>query len=130
MEPIPGPRGLPFLGNMLDLMNDEAPLRAIEHLADIYGPVYQIQVGGRRSIIVSSATVMKELMDEKRYIKTPSAALTRGKGAKGLFAAAGDDPDWGQAHRILMPAFGPLSIEAMFDGKYSHDAVSLVLTNA
>ena len=130
MEPIPGPRGLPFLGNMLDLMNDEAPLRAIEHLADVYGPVYQIQVGGRRSIIVSSATVMKELMDEQRYIKTPSAALTRGKGAKGLFAAAGDDPDWGQAHRILMPAFGPLSIEAMFDGKYGCDAVSMVLMNA
>ena len=127
MDPIPGPRGLPFLDNMLDLMNEEAPLRALEHLADIYGPVYQIHVGGRRNIVVSSATVMKELMDEKRYIKTPSAALTRGKGAKGLFAAAGDDPDWGQAHRILMPAFGPLSIEGMFDGMCVHDAVGTVL---
>jgi cytochrome P450 / NADPH-cytochrome P450 reductase len=117
MEPIPGPRSLPFLGNMLDVRSDEAPLRAIEHLADIYGPVYQLTIRGSRSIVVSSAEVMKELVDEKQFLKMPPPALANAPGPKGLFTARSDDPDWGQAHRILMPAFGPMKIEEMFDGE-------------
>lgn len=122
MEPIPGPRALPLVGNMLSLRNEEAPLRAVEHLADIYGPVYSLSNGPVRTIMVSSAEILKELMDEKRWIKMPPAALTQGVGVRGLFSARGDDPDWGQAHRILMPAFGPLSIEGMFDGKLRNES--------
>jgi cytochrome P450/NADPH-cytochrome P450 reductase len=36
----------------------------------------------------------------------------------GLFGAKSEnDDDWGQAHRILMPAFGPMAIQGMFDGE-------------
>lgn len=33
----------------------------------------------------------------------------------GLFTAREDEVNWGVAHRILMPAFGPASIQAMFN---------------
>lgn len=37
----------------------------------------------------------------------------------GLFTATGaEEPNWGIAHRILVPAFGPSSLRNMFDGMY------------
>ena len=128
-EPIPGPKALPFVGNLLDLLDDEAPLRALEHLAAVYGPVYKLSRQGKRVLIVSSAQVMEEICDEARFVKAPPGALTM-KGddqrASGLFTATSDDPDWGQAHRILMPAFGPLAIEGQF-GRKSFSLVVVVV---
>ena len=118
--PIPGPKSLPFLGNMLDLVDDEGPLRALEHLAKVYGPIFKITRQGAKIIIVSSVEIMEEICDETRYIKAPPAALVKkGTGASGLFSAENDDPDWGQAHRILLPAFGPLAIEGQFKREFS-----------
>ena len=34
----------------------------------------------------------------------------------GLFTAWTEEPNWGAAHRILMPAFGPAALRTMFDG--------------
>lgn len=114
---IPGPKGLPILGNMLN-MDFEMPLRGVERMADQYGPIYQITVGGHRQIICSSAELMEELTDEKRFVKVPPAALARQPGTKGLFSATNEDPDWAQAHRILMPSFAPLAVQDMFEGKH------------
>ena len=33
----------------------------------------------------------------------------------GLFTAYTDEPNWAKAHRILVPAFGPIAIRGMFD---------------
>lgn len=133
-EPIPGPRGLPFLGNALDLQDDEAKIRAFERLADTYGTIFQITVGGQRLVVVSSAEMMKEVMDEKRFFKTAIPALHEDGKADGLIVAGTADPDWAQGHRILRPvscarlvgdcveadlrvlqAFGPLNMDKMFD---------------
>ena len=115
-EPIPGPSGLPLVGNLFDVTTEETSIGSIERLADIYGPIFQLHLAGKRLIVVSSAAFLAEVADEKRFMKHPPAAAGggEGKGAKGLFGAKTDDPDWGQAHRVLVPAFGPLSIEAMF----------------
>ena len=117
MEEIPGPRGWPILGNMLDLKSAEGTSKALEHLADIYGPVYQLSLRGRKAIFVSSAELLIQVTDEKQFVKVPPPAFDDGEGPRGLFIARSEDPDWGQAHRILMPAFGPLSVESMFDGR-------------
>lgn len=119
IEPIPGPKARPFVGNMLDLVDDEAPLKALEHLAEVYGPIYKLTRQGNRVIIVSSVEIMEEICDESRYVKAPPSALSNNSGkASGLFSAKNDDPDWGQAHRILMPAFGPLAIEGQFEREF------------
>src|ERR1700757_3983631 len=111
-EPIPGPRGLPLLGNLLDMWDDrDIPLRGLERIAQAYGPIYQATLGGARRIVCSSAALLEELADEKRFVKIPPKTLADGPRPKGLFTARNEDPDWGQAHRILMPAFSPLSIQ-------------------
>jgi cytochrome P450/NADPH-cytochrome P450 reductase len=124
-EPIPGPPGLPIIGNILDLAFEETSLRALEHLAGVYGPIYQIRLAGKKRIVCTSAELLAELTDEKRFVKMVPAALSGGTDAKGLFSAESENPDWGQSHRILMPAFGPLAIEAMFDGTQSLEQVGL-----
>ena len=60
--------------------------------------------------------MIHELCDEKRFEKVIGATLTQvGNGVHdGLFTAPNDSPNWGAAHRILMPAFGPMSIKGMF----------------
>jgi cytochrome P450 / NADPH-cytochrome P450 reductase len=118
---VPGPRAWPFIGNFLDLRQGEFPLMALNTLADQYGPIYRI-VGplGSKRLIVSSQKLVNELCDESRFQKQGGPPGGQGNnrngGASGLFFARNDDPDWGQAHRILMPAFGPLNIKTMFDG--------------
>ena len=114
---IPGPHGWPILGNMLDVRSAEGSSKAFEDLADVYGPVYQVTLGGRKIVLVSSAELLMQFTDEKQFVKTPPVALDAGKGPRGLFSARTEDPDWGQAHRILMPAFGVLPVQDMFEGK-------------
>lgn len=117
---IPGPKAKPFVGNLLDLMDEEAPIRALENMAVEYGPIYKLTRGGNRIVVVSSVEMMEELCDESRFEKAPPMALSRkDERPSGLFAATNDDPDWGQAHRILVPAFGPLAIEEMYDREFS-----------
>ena len=133
---IPSPPGLPFLGNILDVQ-DEVPIRAMEHLADVYGPIFKLNLMGRERITIASAALLDELMDEKRFWKTPGDGLNSAQPSKtandntscpihsgrGLFSAPSeDDLDWQQAHRTLMPAFGPLAIQRMFPEM--HDVAS------
>lgn len=117
VENIPGPMGMPLVGNMLDIWQDrDMPLRGLERLASIYGPIYQVTLGGKRRIICSSAALLEELTDEKRFSKIPPPqAISDADRPKGLFLARNEDPDWAQGHRILMPAFAPLSVHDMFD---------------
>lgn len=116
-EPIPGPKGWPLVGNLLDIRHEEGSLMALESLADIYGPVAKINLAGRTHILIASADLLLQFTDEKQFTKIRPPGLNN-KGAQGLFTAAGDDPDWGQAHRILAPAFGPLNVDTMFDGEF------------
>ncbi len=114
-ETIPGPRTLPLIGNLLDIWEDRSiPIRGLERLASIYGPIYQVTVNGQRRIVCSSAALLEELTDEKRFVKVPPPTLAAIPGPKGLFIARNEDPDWAQGHRILMPAFAPLSVQEMF----------------
>lgn len=118
---IPSPRAMPFIGNLLDVISDDVPTRALERMADEYGPIYKLTIKGVDRIIVANHALFSELCDETRFCKTAGpglAALNRGKGPPGLFTASSEkDPDWAQAHRILMPAFGPMSVRNMFVGK-------------
>lgn len=72
--------------------------------------------------MVSGFDLFDELCDETRFYKLlggklASAADASGK-PRGLFTQKSEkEDDWGQAHRILMPAFGPLAVAEMFDGQ-------------
>lgn len=113
---IPEPPGYPLLGNLLDI-DPDVFVSSMISLADQYGEIYRLHLGGKPQVVLSSYRLVHEACDESRFKKSISAPLAEVKHGvhDGLFTAMSDDPNWGIAHRILMPAFGPLSIRAMFD---------------
>ncbi|MEV1286588.1 cytochrome P450 [Micromonospora sp. NPDC049679] len=114
---IPQPKPTPLVGNLPDLDSEKGVLGLVE-LAGEYGPIYRLQMPGRDMIVISSQELVDELCDESRFDKMLSAPLrqVRDFAGDGLFTAETSEPNWGAAHRILMPAFGPAALQGMFDG--------------
>lgn len=81
------------------------------------GPIYQLELNGKREILVGSQALVNELCDERRFVKCIPGGLEHLRPAvsDGLFTAYHGEEAWGIAHRILMPAFGPTKIRDMFD---------------
>ncbi|CAK7204228.1 hypothetical protein SEUCBS139899_006982 [Sporothrix eucalyptigena] len=123
-EPIPMPPGLPLLGNLRDI-DSTAPIQSLVRLADQYGDIYRLNILGNTAVFVSTNALVNELCDEKRFKKNVGNVLKQVRNGvhDGLFTSYGEEePNWGKAHRILTPAFGPLSIRNMFDDM--HDIAS------
>src|SRR5262249_18803213 len=71
--------------------------------------------GGRGLVVVSSRELVDEVCDETRFDKKVHAPLEqiRALAGDGLFTAHTGEPNWGKAHRILMPAFSPVAIRGI-----------------
>lgn len=114
--PIPGPAGYPLIGNLLDidLSNSFVSLNALHRK---YGPVYQIKFLGETIIMVASQEVVHALCDEDKFHKhiDPTLLAVRGFAGDGLFTALQGERSWDVAHRILVPAFGVISVRKMQD---------------
>jgi len=76
-------------------------------------------LGGQERVIISSHELLDQICDERRFSKAVSGPLGQIRNGvhDGLFTAYPEEHNWGVAHRVLMPAFGPLMIRSMFDGK-------------
>ncbi|KAG8707689.1 hypothetical protein FRC09_001668 [Ceratobasidium sp. 395] len=85
-----------------------------------YGEIFMLNLMGKEVVAVSSVALAQEVLDEKRFHKGIGGALVevRNLVSDGLFTAYHGEKNWGIAHRILMPAFGPLSIKGMFDDMF------------
>ncbi|KAF5013400.1 hypothetical protein FDECE_588 [Fusarium decemcellulare] len=120
---IPTPSGLPLLGNITSI-DPEFPLGSMVSLAEQHGEIYRLKFPGRTVVIVSTQALVNETCNEKRFKKCVNSALTQIREGvhDGLFTARLGEENWGIAHRVLMPAFGPLSIQRMFDEM--HDIAS------
>ncbi len=116
-EPIPQPRPRLLLGNLPDLDAAKGIFGLME-LAREHGPIYRLELPGGELVVVSSQELVDELCDESRFDKQLSTPLlnVRDFAGDGLFTAKTHETNWGAAHRILMPAFGPAALRGMFDG--------------
>ncbi|KAB5590413.1 Cytochrome P450 family protein [Ceratobasidium theobromae] len=112
---IPRPPGLPLIGN-LSLIDADLPTESFALLAKKYGEIYNLKILAN-IVCISTVKLAQEVLDEKRFHKAIESVLQelRNLGEDGLFTAYHGEPSWGIAHRILMPAFGPLSIKNMFN---------------
>lgn len=121
--PIPEPPGLPFFGH-INTIDSTYPLGSFMDLAEQHGEIYRLRFPGRSVVMCSTHELVDELCNEKRFKKVPTGALKEIRDGvhDGLFTAYIEEPNWGIAHRVLMPAFGPLSIRGMFDEM--HDIAS------
>jgi len=76
---------------------------------------------GHTFIVATDYETCAEFCDEKRFPKTIFALREmRHAMHDGLFTAIDGEtePNWGIAHRVLVPAFGPASLRNMYEGMY------------
>jgi cytochrome P450 / NADPH-cytochrome P450 reductase len=114
LDQIPGPRGVPVLGNVLDI-DTASPFESLMRMAEEYGPLYRLATPGGVRLIVSGPELAAEVCDDARFDKLVSgglANLRKDSLDNGLFTSDTDDPIWHRAHEILM---SPFSLQAMRD---------------
>lgn len=108
--PIPQPPEYLFglLGNLPEI-DPSFPQKSFWRLSELYGPIVKLNL---RSpvVLVSNQKLVNEICDEERFEKRPSATLVsvRALTGDGLFTAFPEEKNWWKAHRLLVPAFGPL----------------------
>lgn len=122
--PIPGPPGLPIIGNLSDI-DAQNPIQSLTNLTKQYGPIWKFQIAGAERVVIGSQALMNEICDEERFQKIVIAALEQVRNGvhDGLFTAYGpQEKNWGIAHRVLLPQLGPLAIRNMFNEM--HDIAS------
>ncbi|MFI0467960.1 cytochrome P450 [Saccharopolyspora sp. 5N102] len=83
------------------------PTQQAMALARRHGPVFRRRFHDRETLLVGDLGLVTELADEQRFAKAVGPALqnVREFAGDGLFTAYNEEPNWGKAHDILMPAF-------------------------
>ncbi|KZO97714.1 cytochrome P450 [Calocera viscosa TUFC12733] len=117
-KPIPSPPALPLLGHVgTGAIDPTKPSVSFRLLREKYGRIYKLNLVGQMLVPCSSQRIVNELCDESRFHKQvhngPLDHVRNGAG-DALFTAYDGEENWGIAHRILMPAFGPSQILGMF----------------
>lgn len=120
--PVPEPKPIPYpprkflVGNLFDL----DPSRGVQCLHEIgerpeFRDIYELKIMGQAFAIAGSYKMAKVLCDETRFKKNAHRPimLLRDMLGDGLFTALDEEESWAIAHRILLPAFGPLSLKKM-----------------
>ncbi|MFI7112795.1 bifunctional cytochrome P450/NADPH--P450 reductase [Nonomuraea sp. NPDC050227] len=116
MRRIPAPQGLPILGNTLQIPA-HSPVEHFVKVAERYEEgIFRLEVAGRTIVLVYDPDLVAEVCDESRFVKRikPPLSIVRDFGGDGLFTAEPHEPVWGQAHRILLPAFSQRSMKAYY----------------
>ena len=114
--PIPQPKPWLLLGNIPSI-DGKNGIQSLMRLSAEHGPIFRLRILGRSILVVGGHDLVDELCDDTRFEKKNSRALEnmRPVVGDGLFTAYNDEPNWDLAHRLLTPAFGPLSVRGMFD---------------
>ena len=113
---IPSPKGLPVVGHLHQI----ARAGLIGHLLNVSrastAGIFKLKFGSRVSIFVTDPDLVAELSDETRFRKMPGPGLrvVRKFAGDGLFTAFSEEPNWGKAHRILLPAFSERAMRGYF----------------
>ncbi|KAL1741166.1 cytochrome P450 [Schizophyllum fasciatum] len=114
---IPQPAGWPFLGNIFEI-DTSFSCQTFHRLMQQYGEIYQLNLMGRKLILVSSHALVNELSDDRRFKKAVGGALMEARNLlhDGLFTAFNHEVNWAVAHRLLSPSFRPSAVRQTFDG--------------
>jgi len=115
LDDLPGPRGLPILGNALQVRAGHIH-RDVEAWADRFGPFFQFRLGRRRFLAVADHEAVKALLRDRpdgfrRSVQLEQVTQEMGL-APGVFVSNGDA--WRSQRRMVMAGFDPTHVKAYF----------------
>jgi cytochrome P450 len=112
---LPGPRGVPIFGNLLQVNASRMHLQ-IEQWCREYGPYVKLKFGKRNLLVVSDhdviAAVMRDRPDGFRRNKRLSEIWAEMELPVGVFGAEGDV--WRRQRRMVMAGFDPAHVKRYF----------------
>ena len=113
IDDLPGPRGLPVVGNLLQ-MDRQRMHQTVEQWARDYGPYFRFRLPGRRFLAIADPTALLAVLRDRpdgfrRSVRFEQAWTELGLPA-GVFGAHGDS--WRRQRRMVMAAFDPAHVRA------------------
>lgn len=112
---LPGPQGLPFLGNALQLRPRKVHAD-VEALARRFGTLFRLRVGSKQVLVVADATLVNGILrDRPDGFRRPDVMAQVSDelgGERGVFLAEG--AAWRNQRKMVMQAFAPHAIKAYF----------------
>ena len=115
IKDLPGPPGLWLLGNTFQIRPSRVHLD-VEQWAKTYGPLFRIQLGRSRQLVISDPELMAAVMRDRpdgfgRNPQSRRSFVEMGLPV-GVFGAEGDD--WLRQRRMVMASFAPGHVRAYF----------------
>jgi cytochrome P450 len=112
---LPGPRGLPLIGNALRLRPHSLHQTA-ERWSEKYGSVYRLDFGPRRVVVLGDADAINAALRDRpdgfrRWREI--LEITEEIGEVGVFAAEGDD--WRRMRRLAVTALNSNHLQRYFE---------------
>nr|WP_249792537.1 cytochrome P450 [Bradyrhizobium sp. BRP22] len=114
LEDLPAPRGLPLLGNLLQLDPKQLHIQ-LETWSRELGSTYTIKLGSKRVLVTSSVEIaLSALKDRPTRFRRLSAieSVAREIGTNGVFSVEGEA--WRPQRDLVMRALAPYQLEGFF----------------
>jgi cytochrome P450 len=114
MSALPGPRGWPLVGNLLQV-DFEQFHRRLERWSEEFGPIYRIRLGPRPIVIVAEPDVIKRMFRERPDLfrrTTRLADAINEMRFTGVFSAEGDT--WRRQRKIVAMALNTAHLKPFF----------------
>jgi cytochrome P450 len=114
IDELPGPRSWPLIGNALQARPDR--LHAVtERWCDRYGPLFRIDLGPRRVMVVADLDTINEILRDRpdgfrRWSELDQ--ITDETGFTGVFAAEGEA--WRRSRRLVVTALNSNHLQRYF----------------
>ena len=112
---LPGPKGIPVLGNALQIAPERFHLQ-LEQWAREYGPCYKLQLGKQLALVVGDHEVVAGVLRDRPhgFRRTPrvrEVGMEMGL-LPSVFGSEGDD--WQRQRRMVMASFDPGHVKRYF----------------
>ena len=111
---LPGPRGLPLLGNLLQVETARFHT-TLSQWADAFGPMYRFRIATREALVISDSELINIVLRDRpegyRRRKSLQAVMLE-LGVDGVFNAEG--PDWRRQRKLAMHAMNTGHLREFF----------------
>src|SRR4029077_20741271 len=104
LSDLPGPKGLPLLGNLLQL-NFKRLHRVLERWCNEFGTLYAFKLGVRRVVVVADPELIQHILRNRPKLYRRLGTIepvTKEMGINGVFSAEGED--WNRQRGVIAHA--------------------------